>query len=128
MIAKTFRPSQRAFEQARKLARYAAKHDNWMRPVAEWKESESTSDYGSFETELIDGWEETTQFQILYGSPLSHLAEQQSKRFGIDKHDGERSWEIHYYQMYCPLRDEFWREWCEKKQTLRFWREFVENK
>lgn len=128
MIAKALQPSQRAFEHARKIARYAVKHDHWMCPIDEWNEPEATTDYGVFEQELIHGWEETCQFQMLHGRCISDLAEQQAKRFGINKHDGGCSWDLYYYSLYCPLRDEFWEEWCLKQNLLKFWNENVEGK
>jgi hypothetical protein len=118
-------PSRNAFNTAAKLGRFAAKNDGWMEPVAEARHRDALTDFGQFEQEQINGWEETCHFEHYYGRPLSDLAEQQARRQGLDKAD---NWETWYYTFYLPLRDEFWECWCARVNLYEFWAANVEKK
>ena len=108
------KPSNRALDAARKLARDAVKRDHWMLPCPEEeiKDTDTLADLGEISQRHRDAWEETDHFRLLYGNRLSHLADAQEQRFG------PMEWEQRYYELYLPLKEAFWDEWEDR---IGFW-------
>lgn len=115
MIATEPCPSQTAYNKARKLARDAAKNDSWMLPVPDDHE---VTDYGDFTQAHEESWEQTDHFDHYYRIALMDLADQQAKRFNIEK---AISWEAWYYYLFAPLKDTFWEEWETKINLYEQW-------
>lgn len=119
-------PSQRAFEAVRRLAREAFRTDGWMTPVVEDLMDEDTDDIGQLVTEHRSQWEQTCQFEILWGARISEIVDQQEARFvrlGLHVR-----WEDRYYGLYEPLKEEFWEVWEQKHKLVEQINEALANK
>lgn len=108
-------PSKRALNEARKLAREAAKDDNWMEPVPEEHDEE---DYGDFVEAHRGQWEQTCHFDHFYREKLIALADAQAARFNVFQAE---DWEAWYYGFVIPIKEAFWEEWEEKVNLLEKW-------
>lgn len=108
-------PSQRAFEAVRRLAREAFRTDGWMTPVVEDLMDEDTDDIGDLVMTHRSQWEQTCQFELLWGARISEIVDQQEARF--ERLDLAVRWEDRYYGLYEPLKEAFWEEW-ERKHKL----------
>jgi hypothetical protein len=117
---KDIRPSQRAYAAVRRLARKAARTDHWMRPEIDdiLTDDLDADNPGEISERHRDSWRETCHWQILYGTPISAIVDQQEQRFG------PLTFEDRYYGLYLELLDAFWDEW--ESQT-EFWAA-VENR
>jgi len=106
---RNIQPSQRAYAAVRKLARNAAKNDNWLQPELDGIDEGDPGDIGTAHRE---SWQQTCHWEHFYGRPTSTLADQQQRRFG------ELTFEERYFGLYEPLVDAFWDEW---EETIGFW-------
>jgi len=107
-------PSQRAFSAVRKLARDAAKNDNWLCPELDGLlDSEKDGDIGMAHR---DSWQQTCHWEHYYGRPINELVEQQTRR--LARRYGPLEFEERYYGLYDPLVDAFWEEW---ESHVGFW-------
>jgi hypothetical protein len=104
------KPSERALEAARKLARDAVNRDHWLSPYPEEdiQDTDTLADLGEICLRHRDSWEQTDHFRLLYGARLSQLADAQERRFG------QLEWEQRYYELYLPLKEAFWDEWEDR--------------
>ncbi len=101
------KPSERAFARVRKMAREAAKTDNWLTV-----ELDDLRGHDDLALEHRAGWEQTCHWEHYYGSAISTIADSQARRFG------ELSWEEQYWGLYDPLKDAFWETW---EEAVGFW-------
>ena len=113
-------PSKTCLEKARRLARDAAKNDNWMEAVVE--EAKEYDDYGEFTQRHQERWEETCHFDHYYRTQLEELAHGQNRQYQR-KTGVVLAWEGWYYAFFLPLKEAFWEEWEEKVGLYKKWEE-----
>lgn len=113
-----------AKEQAREIARKAAKQDGWMEPVFDERDGIKTSyydpaNYDDYERRHQFSWEETCHFSIKYGQKLEDLAETQQER--------AENFDL-WYAAYDELKEAFWEEWEAAVGLHKFWERRLEEK
>lgn len=115
--------SAAALDKARKLARKAAREDHWLSPSDNAIE-EYNADYGDFEQQHRDEWEQTTHFQVLYIEALCEISEADAEKQGVDR---IKSWDLWYNNFQLEVKEAFWDEWEEKVKLYEFWEENVKT-
>ena len=119
------KPSERALIQVRKMARKAAKTDNWLKPCSDGLVLTREDDYGDFSQAHQEAWEQTQHFSTSYADPLRDLADKQAERFGFTSLD---DWETWHYNLYCPLKDTFWEEWEARVNLSQLWEDYKKGR
>lgn len=112
-----------AKDQAREIARKAAKQDGWMEPVMDLSDFQKTvyydpENYDDYERRHRDSWEETCHFSIKYGLQLKDLAETQQER--------AENFDL-WYAAYDELKEAFWEAWQEEVGLHLFWKRRQES-
>ncbi len=112
-----------AKEQARELARKAAKEDDWLEPVMDDRDQVKAtyydpSNWDDFQQKHRCNWSETEHYNYRYDLPLSILTGSQQV-----KEDDPDVW----YEAYRELTDIFWDEWEEAVGLRKFWKESLKE-
>ncbi len=103
------KPSERAFNLVRQLARKAAKTDHWMEICLE--DVDLRSDPGEIGCRHREQWEETCHWERFYGNEITLIVDTQERR--LSPHE-PLEFEQRYYGLCQPLVDAFWDEWEDK--------------
>jgi len=114
---KSFKGYDKAFAQAGKMAR---ERDGWMTPTTDCADNEGRQEYSTWIQEEMEGWQSTDHFSLKYGRRLSELA-----RDVAEANDLEGEQWIGFYEDFLT---EFWCQWEEKHNTLKFWQENIQER
>lgn len=110
-------PTAAALEKARKLA---SKSDDWMTPSGEFS-AEARDDYGLFEIEEQEGWEQTCHFDVLYRQKLTEIGYADAYAQGFDEADHQEP-ALYFHELFLlPLKEVFWERWAEIHHLYEFW-------
>jgi len=122
---KELSPRAAALDKARKLA---SLDDGWMNPVDDKCSDEGAEDFGTFEIEQQEGWEETCHFQELYGRQLRDIGYEDAYAQGFDESE-HREAALYFHEVfYLPLKEAVWERWAELHNLLEFWEKNVKGK
>ena len=108
--------SAEALAKAKALGIEMAERDSWIEPVFE--DGDEAEDFGEFSMHHRETWEQTCQFEILWGDRLTTLTEDDAEAQGVDRTE---NWELWYYEFQCPAKDALWEAWEEKRKLYEFW-------
>lgn len=121
------KPSKKAIQAVHKVAKEAFRTDLWLRVDIDQKDD--LEDFGNFQMEHRDGWEQTNQFICLWRERIVEIAQEEALR-GKLKADliGDPDWEAWYNQIFIPLKEEFWDEWEDVAGLYEKWQEIKSRK
>jgi hypothetical protein len=122
---KELSPRAAVLQKARKLA--SAK-DGWMSPTDDNISAEAAEDFGTFEIEQQEGWEQTCHFDLLYGNPLRDMGYKDAYAQGFDESEHQEAALYFHELFYVPLKDAFWEAWAEAHNLYAFWEKNVKGK
>lgn len=111
----------KGYKQAvKKVLAMVQEPDSWMTPTDdEPRERESRKDFGNWLQEEQEGWEETTHFQIRYGTEISDLARSVAEQNNLE---GEA-----WLGIREDLKEVFWNAWADKHDALTFWKKHIQR-
>lgn len=120
---KHLEPSAEALKQARKLV---SKRDR-MRPTGEFS-AEGSEDFGIYQIEEQEGWEQTDHFDILYRQEMIRFGYEDAYAQGFDEDDFSEPG-LAFHEMFLePLKEEFWEQWASTHKLYEFWKKNVKGK
>jgi len=113
--------TQETLDKAAELGREMAKRDTWIQAVHDVR-VDNPNDFGEYQQAHRAAWEETCQWEQLWGSRLTTLTEEAAEAQDVDK---STNWEAWYYGFYDPAKDAMWDAWEEERDLAAYWKQNV---
>lgn len=118
MKLKELKPSKAVLAKVRKLAH---NDDNWMTPTDDNFTKEAKKDFGEYEGEHQQAWEETCHFDHFYRQPITELGYRDAYKQGFVEADYSEP-ALAFHEMFLqPLLTAFWEEWAEVWELHKYW-------